>query len=66
MEGKFTEFGAIKTKVQFLVKLQIKSRSEKGWVRENTLDQEKAESIQFLESGTCEPMTFLNGTLSSL
>lgn len=52
MERKFAEFGAMKTRVQSLVRLQIKSRREKGWVRENALAQEKAERIQFLEIGT--------------
>lgn len=51
LERKFTEFGAIKTRVQSLVRLQIKSRREKGWVRENALAQVKVERIQFLETG---------------
>ena len=66
LERKFTEFGAIKTRVQSLVRLQIKSRREKGWVGENALAQVKAERIQFLEIGIREPMTFLNGIVSSL
>lgn len=66
LERKFTEFEAIKTRVQSLVRLQIKSRREKGWVGENALAQVKAERIQFLEIGIREPMTFLNSIVSSL
>lgn len=52
MEGKFTDLGAVKARVQSLVRLQIKSRRKRAELEKTPkTKRKKLKSIQFLEIG---------------